>query len=56
MRGVKNEFHKRYDAECKRIQQELMKVPELQWMLIELEPRVVQRILVAAMIYQERQG
>ena len=33
MRGVKNEFHKRYDAECKRIQQELMKVPELQWML-----------------------
>jgi hypothetical protein len=33
MRGVKNEFHKRYDVECKRIQQELMKVPELQWML-----------------------
>jgi hypothetical protein len=33
MRGVRNEFHRRYDAECKRIQQELMNVPELQWML-----------------------
>lgn len=33
MRGVKNDFHKRYEAERKRIQQALMKVPELQWML-----------------------
>ena len=33
MHGVRNEFHRRYDAEGKRIQQALMKVPELQWML-----------------------
>ena len=28
--------------------------PELQWMLKELDPGVVLRIIVAAMIYQER--
>ena len=33
LRGVKNEFLKSYDAEAKHLQEELMDVPELAWIL-----------------------